>query len=236
MAEYQNCYVAFLDLLGFKELIKNRSCDEIMSVFQELEKDYEWLCDGEPIIERKNFHKYIMSDSICLYVRSDIKDSLPYLIAMCIQIQCRLLKFDPPILLRGGIAQGDIYFDGTVIFGKGLVDAYLLESNNAVVPRIIITPKTLESCTNYDKVFDVFLKENYIFVDYDAFYALNYLKFFCAFCGPDDTEQIEKVSKNFKEVLGSTTDKSLRDKYLYVNNIIDYHYREVLEWKNNHQQ
>ena len=34
MPTYKDHYVAFMDLLGFKEMIKDRSCDDIVSIFR----------------------------------------------------------------------------------------------------------------------------------------------------------------------------------------------------------
>lgn len=32
--EYQECYIAFLDMLGFKNLIKEKECDYLLKVFE----------------------------------------------------------------------------------------------------------------------------------------------------------------------------------------------------------
>lgn len=235
MSEYQNCYVAFLDIMGFKELVRKSSCDEIKSIFQEIEKEYVFRCDGEHVVNVEDFHTYIMSDSICLYICSNIKNSLTYLISMCLSFQYRLLMRDKPILLRGGIAQGDIYFDGTTVFGKGLVDAYVLESNNAVVPRIIILPSTFESFSNCDNDYNV-LNNAFVFKDYDGFYTLDTLKMLCGLAVSNNIEQIENVRNYFIKTLNNTVDKSIREKFLYLNNIMEKYYKEVAEWKNNQQQ
>ena len=34
--EYKDCYVAFIDVLGFKNIIQNGSCEEIYSIFEDL--------------------------------------------------------------------------------------------------------------------------------------------------------------------------------------------------------
>ena len=43
MAEYTQYYLAFLDLLGFKEIVKNRSCSEIVNIFEEIKKPIDPL-------------------------------------------------------------------------------------------------------------------------------------------------------------------------------------------------
>ena len=34
--EYQECYIAFLDMLGFKNLIKEKECDYLLKVFEKI--------------------------------------------------------------------------------------------------------------------------------------------------------------------------------------------------------
>jgi len=40
--------------------------------------------------------------------------------------------------LRGGISTGSYFADDNMIFSKGLVNAYQLESKKAIYPRVII--------------------------------------------------------------------------------------------------
>ena len=35
-SEYVNSYIAFLDILGFKELVRTHTCEEILKVFDEI--------------------------------------------------------------------------------------------------------------------------------------------------------------------------------------------------------
>lgn len=36
MKEYSRYYIAFLDLLGFKEIVKAKTCSEIVDIFEEI--------------------------------------------------------------------------------------------------------------------------------------------------------------------------------------------------------
>ena len=40
MAEYTHYYLAFLDLLGFKEIVKTKTCSEIVDIFEEIKTQY----------------------------------------------------------------------------------------------------------------------------------------------------------------------------------------------------
>ncbi len=48
------------------------------------------------------------------------------------------------VLIRGGIAIGNLYHNDDIVFGKALNDAYYLESECAIFPRIILTEETYE--------------------------------------------------------------------------------------------
>jgi hypothetical protein len=48
------------------------------------------------------------------------------------------------ILIRGGIAYGDIYFNKNQIYGPALNQAYELETKYAVYPRIVLSPNLIK--------------------------------------------------------------------------------------------
>ena len=83
-----------------------------------------------------------MSDTVCIYIKTDDKNALFGLISACISVQKVLLEMEEPILCRGAITKGDFYHQGNRMFGPGFVEAYNLEEHVAVMPRIIID-KTL---------------------------------------------------------------------------------------------
>lgn len=89
---------------------------------------------------QNNIKMKIMSDSICLFIKKDFPNALPYLMSYCVAFQCDLL-LATGLLLRGGITSGDMYVQDDIIFGPALTEAYLLEEKNAKVPRIIIRKK-----------------------------------------------------------------------------------------------
>lgn len=158
MAEYKNCIVAFLDILGFKGIIKNVVFDDVMMIFKRIisendakealkrsctEKD-DSLCLYNKALEKTDIR--VMSDSIVVAAPSEYKESLAVVIDICNAIQEELYELDMPIFLRGAISEGEIYIDGKLIFGKGLVDAYLAQEYYAIYPRIIVSSQI---CSNY---------------------------------------------------------------------------------------
>lgn len=164
MNGYKENFVAFLDILGFKNIINKSEFTKVKCIFnsiiasnkdvQNLSRTEENEGDVKRKIELKNYNEalssariYVMSDSIVIAVPCELKESLAAIISICYLIQLQLYKLDTPILLRGAIARGPFYMgnftadsnsENTLVFGKGLVDAYLAQENYAVYPRVIV--------------------------------------------------------------------------------------------------
>ena len=66
MAEYKECYVAFIDILGFKNYINHAECEEINEIFQSILE-----FNPNPLVKNDylygNIHITIMSDSIVVH-------------------------------------------------------------------------------------------------------------------------------------------------------------------------
>lgn len=223
MAEYKDCYFAFMDILGFKNLVRNSTCDEILSIYNEAKKQYDIVMRKddkfEPLFNLSDMHIQIMSDTVCIYIYSDLPNALPSLIYICVFFQARMLRQYPPVLIRGGISKGPLYANEDIIFGEALVDAYLLENNNAVVPRVILTKSLIDNCTNCDEALKKSLND-ILFRDYDGFYSLEYSFVFYWMGRTGHEAEIEKVCQYIQNVLDTTTDNSIRNKYLYLSSRI----------------
>ena len=145
----QNCYVAYHDILGFKNFVSSHTLEEIKPIFQgikslldTIESDNIWSENKEKARIYNNLSKelyfYIMSDSIILAIDKNQKQSLSFILKYCKIIQQYLIK--KKHLLRGGVSVGEFYGDKYFNFGKGLVRAYELESK-ADMPIIIVDEK-----------------------------------------------------------------------------------------------
>lgn len=215
MPDYQNCYIAFLDLLGFKNLINCKSCQDIMGYFAEIETEYIITDNimGQPLIQPAAIKKKIMSDSICFYVDADIKNSLAGLVAVCDYFQVRMLRLQEPILCRGAIVKGNIYANGDITFGPGVTNAYLLEEQVANTPRIIIAKSVIDGWGNYDAGGKNYIKE-YLFRDTDDFFVLDYLFLFYGLS--HDQDSWKNFAKYVVERLDHELNPKIREKYLYI--------------------
>ncbi|POS00675.1 hypothetical protein Q361_1324 [Flavobacterium croceum DSM 17960] len=163
--KYEQRIVAFIDILGFKEIVKQSEKDtaKIELLFSVLEyiKDWEtsekWnlkFVEIEEDAQKKGVDKFDIrgktnstsfSDSIVVSVKTDnnINEMTSTLIVNLAYIGSVLME--QGILIRGGITIGDIIHNekGTV-FGQGLIEAYMLEAKSAIYPRIILSDKLIK--------------------------------------------------------------------------------------------
>ncbi len=140
--KYKKSYCAFLDILGFQELVNSKSDNSIKKIelyFSLIEETKDYL---QSISEKRDIGVMAISDSIVLSCeippsREDKLDKLRHFLIAINLIQAKLCKHD--VWLRGGISYGDVSFSTTdsFIVGPGYVKAYTLEKS-AKFPRVVI--------------------------------------------------------------------------------------------------
>lgn len=163
--KYEKRLVAFIDILGFKEIVKQSETDisKIELIYSALDYLKNWEAqekwdlrlveieedaqkrgvDNFDIREKTNITAF--SDSIVVSVKVDdnINEMASTLIINLAYIGAFLLE--KGILFRGGLTVGNlIHIENGTVFGQGLIDSYKLESNNAKYPRIILSDKLLK--------------------------------------------------------------------------------------------
>ena len=226
--KYKECYVAFLDILGFKKLIDKSECEDIFKIFHAV-LNFE----PHPLVSNSevynNIRYTIMSDSIVVYIEVEIEDSFIALADVCSQIQMKLSRNNPPIFLRGGISQGTLYHKERILFGTGLTKAYILENTAAIYPRIIFTEELRKKALeNTRKLFVFDYNSMYYEKDDDGFYYINFLHTFnyTKTLAPKNIEEIRQMDIDYfssllghiQEVLGKEIDSSISKKYLWLEN------------------
>ena len=220
MRGYREHFVAFMDILGFKELITHETCEAILQVFHEIHsRSHANLnFNGVQIKAYDEIHHRILSDSVIVFVASDVEDSFAALLDVCTKLQVSLIKRDNPILLRGGIAIGSLYYENDIIFGQGLTEAYLLESKLARYPRVIFTGNTLEKGRQNAKYMFPYLDAPFFefSIDDDDLFYVEYLSEIQGETLEKTKEYFDRIFDLCKKMLNSTIDSNLRDKYLWL--------------------
>ncbi len=226
MNEYTECFVAFLDILGFKKYIDKAECQEIYEVFSEILN-----FKASPLVKEypayDNIKITIMSDSIIVYIDSSITDAFLALTDVCSQMQIKLMNRAEPILLRGGIAKGSLYHKDNILYGKGLTSAYILENTLAVYPRIIFTETTRqEGLKNVGKLYLFDYNQQFYHKDEDDLYFIDYFSTFnyTKAYSPSSIEDVINFNNSYFEQIHNYTNSmlsmeissSVRIKYLWL--------------------
>ncbi|WP_076423538.1 hypothetical protein [Aquipseudomonas alcaligenes] len=181
MADYTERYVAFIDILGFREHVKSidthpEKLDHLLSILKEIATNYTGL--SRNVSETQGFEHMLrvtaFSDNVVISGRHD-KAGLLFVLAVCSSLSVRLLQ--QGVLARGGITQGKLFHSEAVVIGDGLIKAYELESKTAIYPRVIIDPAIrtqaieLAAENNFEQTYKPFT----IVQDFDGLFFLNYL-------------------------------------------------------------
>lgn len=121
-------FVAFLDIMGFKDRVARNNHSEIL---KELEIFQSNISQYVSYHQDANIQIALFSDSILIYSQDDSIDSLHALADITSHIMMYAIQQEKPIPLKGAIAAGEMTCNQTkqLYFGQALIDAYLLEEN-----------------------------------------------------------------------------------------------------------
>lgn len=135
-----NHFVAFIDILGFSEMV--RSDCESPNGTKYLELLYKVHHEAAQTLGKDVEAGLIQfSDSIVFSRPFDLFKLNEFLVAVSKWQRSLLLS---GLLCRGGITFGKHFVNDRFMFSKGLIDAYYLESAKAKFPRIIISKDLIE--------------------------------------------------------------------------------------------
>ncbi|MGC9986314.1 MAG: hypothetical protein ABSF35_22175 [Polyangia bacterium] len=143
--EYEMGVVTFIDVLGFRVLVKNRPPSEIKRI-QEL---FLWfgkprhLADDDEFDPKHSIRVISFSDSIVRFLPAEALSAV-------FQETCNLLHaqgelVNQGVLIRGGMTCGKVLFDNEGAFGPGFIEAYDIEKDFAIYPRIAVSPGLLKA-------------------------------------------------------------------------------------------
>lgn len=153
--EYGNGFVTFFDILGFKNMLSKKSCDEVNNIINVFYKENDRVKDQ---VGNCNYDINTISFSDSVIRASVLKDdysNIDYCEALLNEIvnlsciQMNLIR--EGIWIRGGVAFGEICIDNEkgIVFGEGFVDAYTLESQIANFPRIVISSDIFDELEDF---------------------------------------------------------------------------------------
>jgi hypothetical protein len=138
--EYTRSIVSYLDILGFRELVKTRSAGEISRILRILGKSVR--PDSLFKSDKAQFTRF--SDTVIRSIphRKHYPHSLIFELRSLVYAQMALIPLGVPI--RGTVTVGDIVQSWGIVYGPGVVRAYDLENQVGGPPRIIIDSAALD--------------------------------------------------------------------------------------------
>lgn len=211
-----NKLVAFIDILGFKSKVENDL--EGASILP-------FIIKRQTDLAKKEIKVFMFSDCVYLVCEKDKFDVLVELIS-CIQLH--LLNGSPKAygngsgqrltdinLIRGAITYGEVLDYNNeklnILLGKAVNEAYVLESEKAQFPRVILDEK-LAKCLQNDNINESSFKK-----DKDDQYYLDFLEYFHHKGTWKDNEQWidEKIRYIDEKIAGFKDIKDIKDKLLW---------------------
>jgi hypothetical protein len=198
---YEEKYVAFLDILGFREMVNKNDTELINRYLNIVQHGIKSAKDTYFNGKKLKIESIIISDSILLSVdkNSDTEESLKNLLYLCMSVGImQSLLLLNGIWLRGGISFGKAYFSQTdnQIIGPAYISAYDIENKIAKYPRVVLDSriinelgfdnaeeliKKINNMSNHDILYPwnnkhIIKKDVPLFIDYIGF-MLNYNEF-----------------------------------------------------------
>lgn len=183
---YEDRILAFVDILGFKDMI-GRSADDsekqrLIRAAMDIIHSYKVLNDAGEDGGLRKFGVQVttFSDSAILSYPVSFDGGLFHVLLDLIHLQIDLAYLG--VLIRGGVTIGLAYHDEVNAFGPAMVEAYELESGCAVYPRIILTSQTIHTGIAVSHAHrnptDIALLKSVLRQAEDGFYYLDYLRQF----------------------------------------------------------
>ncbi|MFY9085120.1 hypothetical protein [Aliarcobacter cryaerophilus] len=235
--KYEDSFVAFLDILGFTNFVRNNEIDKINTYLEQVERMISIIKEKLLFLRYiKEINFIVISDSIIISIQKNDTKNIEILKILCTaiySIQGYLASCD--IWLRGAISSGESYFnyERNQIIGNAYINAYILENKFVSNPQVIIDNKIIQELgftnsrdfikkINYDTnninlLYD-WNNTSYIKKDFPLF--INYLDhFFYNINSKNNTRKInliESIIKNIEKNIYSNT--SLYSKYKWVTN------------------
>lgn len=229
VVNYDLRYVAFLDLMGFKSMVEQSIDNQIilnninvaLSYIGNMQHD-----NYNGIMAMVDLGKQVtaFSDSIIVSYDASMPGGGFHVLMDLVYICNDLLGVGIPV--RGGVTVGQLIHDEQKCFGPAMIEAYLMESQKALFPRIIINQSVLEyDLTKSGEANTIEYEEEYlrriIKVDpLDKLLFLDYMKQWNEFDEPEV----------YNEYIIKTREFIIKNLNMYADNERLYPKYEWLKW------
>jgi len=215
---YEERIISFVDILGFKEMVKNNSAEYINRILS-IPKDY---FDKQPEEKYKDIQISMFSDSIIISFVYTIEHAVYTLL---LDLENILIEFIlEGVICRGSIVKGEVFHNKDFLFGPAFINAYELEKNMKN-PKIGFSKEIYDIGCKYHHPKNTNKQEEYslktLFMDdEDGYYYIDY--FFTPVSSVRDVITVNKkeyLTKMTEIIIKglSSGDSRIRDKYCWAS-------------------
>jgi hypothetical protein len=143
---YQVRYVAFLDIIGFRNLIHTLQHRNAVLETRDLLRAIHEPPQFDELFDGSDLRAISISDAVAVST-APTADGLAHMFANIELLTLKLLERG--YFVRGAIVKGHLFHDDRQIFGEGLVRAYDFESKVARYPRVLLPNEVVEDTERY---------------------------------------------------------------------------------------
>jgi hypothetical protein len=225
----QEYLIAYLDILGFSDLVENantrkakKNIEDMLNLVQGISEQF-----NKKRIKNCYINLKVLAISDTIIISTPYKDkNIRFLFAAVSALAYQLVFFNK-LLLRGGVAKGELKHQGNLIYGKAYLRACKLEKE-AIYPRIIVDKNLIEDLYNkkilekHNFGISAFSEPSSLWIEHDndSNYFIDFLcdSFFRG--GTNDTERNLSLSltefciKNFKKFIQENKTKYAENKFI----------------------
>lgn len=228
---YKRHVIAFIDILGFKRAIKDKTVDtqsirNILKSFKSSESSQYVLRDGESTTITPNVVAFSDNIAITVCPSDDKVTETQALFAVLNHIhQAISCSIKNGLLVRGAITVGELYFENGMIFGPALIEAAELEKA-AKYPRVIFSDESLKilNLTHYKPKLSRLIKADTFFFDHLGLICTQQLS---------DGEDVFRALEAIIQRDESNEDKDVIVKIIWLR---QYYQQAKTEWERIKQQ
>ena len=123
-----NRFVAFLDIMGFKDMVSRKKHADIYNMLNSISKVSEEIAK-QPKFASKNIYITTFSDSIVIFSKDDTQWSLQQFVTAVTDMFANMIFKSIPV--KGACAHGEISVNQkrAIFFGQPQIDAFLLQED-----------------------------------------------------------------------------------------------------------
>lgn len=202
-AKFKKKVFVFIDVLGFSGLVEKEPgavlkivdlVDSFSKEVRELQKAVsstdEYEKRAAEIMKQADIEISYFSDSLII---SSSLEGILSLITLTKRVNRDLMNLG--FVFRGAVVIGDIYHRGGQVVGKAMIDAYRLESQVAIYPRIVLTDEVVSEIAKLEKSWPSESPNKptkNIVEDFDGMYIIHPFYQFNYSLNPNQIEVIQK--------------------------------------------